>query len=54
MTILANVRRIDMAGVFSLNIDIVVATEAVPADVGMVEDSRDPKRAVVAIVALVS
>lgn len=54
MTVLTDVCRIDMAGVFSLNIDIVVATEAVSADVGVVEDGGNPQRAVVAIVALVA
>ncbi|RZV37111.1 MAG: hypothetical protein EX272_06360 [Chromatiales bacterium] len=54
VAVLADVCRVDMTRVFSFNIDIVVAAEAVPADIGVIEDGRNPKRAVVAIVALIA
>lgn len=42
MTVLADVRCVYVARVFSGNVYIVVATKAVPADVGVVEDGWNP------------
>lgn len=54
MTILTDVRRVDMARIFSVYVDIVMTTETVSADAGVIENGRDPQRTVVAIVALVA
>ena len=52
MAVLADIRRIHMRGVLTGGVSAVVATEAIARDIGVVEDSRYPERACVAIVAL--
>lgn len=54
MAILADVRRIDMPVVLPGSVQTVVAGEAAARDVGMVKDSRNPQRTVVAVVAIVA
>ena len=54
MTVLADIRCTDMARVLAGNIDAVVTGEAVSGNTGMVEDGRDPKSTVVAVVAIVA
>ena len=52
MAVLTDIRRIHMRRVLTGGVSAIVATEAISSDIGMVEDSRYPKRACVAIVAL--
>ena len=52
MAVLTDIRRIHMRGVLTGGVSAIVATEAISSDIGVVEDSRYPKRAYVAIVAL--
>lgn len=54
MAVLTDVRRIHMRRVLTRGIDAIVATEAIARDVRVVENRRYPKRACVAVVALVA
>lgn len=54
MAVLADVACVDVTGILARVVDAVVAREAIPRDVGVVEHSRDPQCAVVAIVALIA
>ena len=51
MAVLADVRGIYVRRILTGSIDAIVATEAISGDVVMIENSRHPERARVAIVA---
>lgn len=54
MAVLADVRRVRMIGAATGSVNAVMATEAVPGDIAVIEDRRHPRHALVAVITLVT